>query len=239
MGDRRFLSTCVRCCGARPCVHRANVSGHRDFIVFEPSNVQYVILGHRLQGLPNVPVAVLWLLLNLSLWLLIALAYRRGPVRSLATRAFLWIPIFVVPFLPLGQLFDLPGEFGEEIGWRGYLVRRYAQQPLTAAAITMPVWALFHVPVIFFNAQRGHYIQNAMFLASIAVQAVIVQAIYLRSHSVWPCTFFHLSWNVWNPLFLGDVYAWSPGFFSGQFWVFNGEGPFGLLLNGAVALWML
>jgi hypothetical protein len=110
MGDRRFLSTCVRCCGARPCVHRANVSGHHDFIVFEPSNVQYVILGHRLQGLPNVPVAVLWLLLNLSLWLPIALVYRRGPVRSLATRALLWIPIFVVPFLPLGQLFDLPGE---------------------------------------------------------------------------------------------------------------------------------
>jgi hypothetical protein len=103
----------------------------------------------------------------------------------------------------------------------------------------MPVWALFHVPVIFFNSQRGHYIQNAMFLASIAVQAVVVQSIYLRSHSVWPCAFFHLSWNVWNPLFLGDVYGWGPGFFSGQFWVFNGEGPFGLLLNGTVALWML
>src|SRR5262249_40059868 len=55
------------------------ISGHHDFIVFEPSNVQYVILGHRFQGLPNLLVAVLWLLLNLSLWLLIALVYRRGP----------------------------------------------------------------------------------------------------------------------------------------------------------------
>jgi len=215
------------------------ISGHHDFIVFEPNNVQYVILGRRLQGLPNVPVGALWMLLNLFLWLLIALAYRRGAVRSLSIRALLWIPIFVVPFLPLGRLFDLPGELGEEIGWRGYLVRRYAQQPLTAAAITMPVWALFHVPVIFFNAQRGHYLQNAMFLASIAVQAVIVQAIYLRSSSVWPCAVFHLSWNIWNPVVLGNVYGGAPGFFSGQFWVFNGEGPFGLLLNGAVAMWLL
>jgi membrane protease YdiL (CAAX protease family) len=215
------------------------IIGHRDFIVFEPNNVQNVILGHRFEGLPNVPAIALWLLLNFFLWLLIALAYRRGAVGSLRTRAFLWFPIFVVPFVPFGQLFDLPGELGEEIGWRGYLVRRYAKQPLTAAAITMPVWALFHVPVIFFTAQRGHYVQNAAFLASIAVQAVIVQAIYLRSHSVWPCAVFHLSWNAWNPTFLGDVYAWGPGFFSGQFWVFNGEGPFGLLLNGAVALWLL
>lgn len=214
-------------------------SGHRDFIVFDPTNVQNIILGHRFQGLTNVPAIALWLLLNLFLWLLIALAYRRGAVRSLGIRALLWLPIFVVPFVPFGQPFDLPGELGEEIGWRGYLVRRYAQQPLTAAVITMPVWALFHVPVIFFHAQRGHYEQNAAFLASIAVQAVIVQAIYLRSYSVWPCAVFHLSWNVWNPMFLGDVYAWSPGFFSGQFWVFNGEGPFGLLLNGAVALWLL
>jgi hypothetical protein len=215
------------------------IGDHREFIVFEPSNVQNVILGHRFQGLPNAPAMALWLLLNLFLWLLIALAYRRGRIYSLTTRALLWLPIFVVPFVPFGQPFDLPGELGEEIGWRGYLVRRYAQQPLTAAAITMPVWALFHVPVIFFSAQRGQYLQNAAFLASIAVQAVIVQAIYLRSHSVWPCAVFHLSWNTWNPIFLGDVYAWSPGFFSGQFWIFNGEGPFGLLLNGAVALWLL
>jgi hypothetical protein len=48
-----------------------------------------------------------------------------------------------------------------------------------------------------------------------------------------------LAWNTCNELVLGDVYAWAPGLFSGQFWVFNGEGPFGLLLNGVVALWLL
>jgi hypothetical protein len=92
---------------------------------------------------------------------------------------------------------------------------------------------------VFFDAQRGHYLQNAAFLGSIAVQAVVVQAIYLRSGSVWPCAVFHLSWNTWNETILGDVYAGAPGLLSGQFWVFNGEGPVGLLLNGAVALWLL
>jgi len=214
------------------------IAGH-EFIVFEPGNAQNVILGHRLTGLSNVPAMALWLVLTFFLWLLIAFAYRGRALQSAVTRAILWTSIFVVPFLPFGQVFDLPGELGEEIGWRGYLVRRYAQRPLTAAAITMPVWALFHVPVIFFSAQRGHYLQNAAFLASIGVQAVIVQAIYLRSRSVWPCAVFHLSWNVWNPLFLGDVYGWAPGLFNGRFWIFNGEGPFGLLLNGCVALWLL
>jgi membrane protease YdiL (CAAX protease family) len=144
-----------------------------------------------------------------------------------------------VPFLLRGGYPDLPGELGEEIGWRGYLVRRYRARPLTAAAITMPVWTLFHLPVVFFPAQRGHYLQNAAFLASIAVQAAPIQALFLWSRSVWPCAVFHLAWNTCNELVLGDVYAWAPGLFSGQFWVFNGEGPFGLLLNGVVALCLL
>jgi len=49
----------------------------------------------------------------------------------------------------------------------------------------------------------------------------------------------HLSWNTWNEAILGDVYGWKPGLFGGEFWVFNGEGPFGLLVNGTIAAWLL
>jgi hypothetical protein len=46
-----------------------------------------------------------------------------------------------------------------------------------------------------------------------------------RYRSVWPCALFHLSWNVFNPMLLGDVYAGHPGLF-------------GLLLHGLLAVWL-
>jgi hypothetical protein len=217
------------------------LSGRPDFIVFAPANVTTLLLGRLLQSWSAVGALLGELLLTLLLWFGIAAAYHRGLVNRLTggRRFILWLPVFCVPFMLRRGYPDLPGELGEEIGWRGYLVRRYRTRPLTAAALTMGAWALFHLPVVFFPAQRAHYIQNAAFLASIAVQATVPQALYLWSRSVWPCAVFHLSWNTWNELVLGDVYGWAPGLFSGQFWVFNGEGPFGLLLNGVVAFWLL
>jgi hypothetical protein len=217
------------------------LSGRSEFIVFNPANVTSPLLGRSLQGVSAAGALLGELLLTLLLWLLIASAYKRGLADRLTGgwRFILWLPVLCVPFMLRRGTPDLPGELGEEIGWRGYLVRRYRPRPLTAAALTMTAWALFHLPVVFFPAQRAHYVQNAAFLASIAVQATIPQALYLWSRSVWPCAVFHLSWNTWNELVLGDVYGWAPGLFSGQFWIFNGEGPFGLLLNGAVALWLL
>src|SRR5262249_4207267 len=58
------------------------ISGHQDFIVFDSNNVQNVVLGHRFQGLSNVPVLVFLLLVSFLLWRLIALAYRRWAIRS-------------------------------------------------------------------------------------------------------------------------------------------------------------
>jgi hypothetical protein len=43
------------------------------------------------------------------------------------------------------------------------------------------------------------------------------------------------TWNLWNPLWLGDVYQGEPGFFGGSVWFFNGEGVCGAIVNGAVS----
>ena len=228
------------------------VTGRGDFIFFQPENVQASFFGLKSQGLAALPLIAANLFITVLLWLMIALAYRwqwpervqqalPAPLRWLhhGLRALLWLPVFFIPFVARGRLFDLPGELGEEVGWRGFLVRRWMARPLVAAAITMPVWAAFHLPVPFFDAQRGHHLQNITFLASIAVFAATMQAVYMWSGSVWPCALLHLSWNTWNETILGDVYGWEPGLFGGHFWVFNGEGPFGLLINGAIALWLL
>jgi len=144
-------------------------------------------------------------------WLLVAVAYRQAwPDRLKAAlpqgwswlhhafRGLLFVPTFLTHTF-------LPGNLGEEVGWRGYLVRRWAGRPLVAAAITIPVWAGFHLPVIFSSAQKGHPALNAIFLLSIAAAAAPFAAFYLWGRSVWPCAVLHFSWYMWNPLLLGDV----------------------------------
>jgi len=208
-----------------------------DFIIFQPELLK---IG-PLHGLQVLPAFVLITLVMLLPWLLVAGAYRwNWPDRIKAKlpekwrwlhhgfRAALWIPTFFIH--------GVPGELGEELGWRGHLVRRWQERPITAALITMPVWAAFHLPVIFSSTQRGHGLQNVTFLLAIAMAAVVFAAFYVWTRSVWPCAVLHLSWNLWNPVLLGDVYRGHPGLFGGKVWIFNGEGVFGLLLEGIVAI---
>lgn len=227
-------------------------TGRRDFIHFQPENLSIQFVGLNLTGLSALAGVAGLLISAVLLWLAIAFAYRRRwpdrfkqslPARLRwlhhGFRAFIWLPVFFIPNGLGGKLFSLPGELGEEIGWRGYLVRRWAARPVASAAITAFAWSMFHLPVPFFEGQRGHYFQNVAFLGSLAAFAVTFQAFYLWSRSVWPCAVLHLSWNMCNEAILGDVYGWQPGLFGGQFWVFNGEGFFGLLINGVVALWLI
>ena len=197
------------------------------------------------QGIPALGLAaVVWIVLLLP-WLLAAAAYRaQWPERLQAVLppSWAWLHhafravLFLPTFLTHGPL---PGDLGEELGWRGYLVRRWANRPLVAVAITMPVWASFHLPVVFSSAQKGHPLLNGVFLLSIAAAAVPFAALYLWGRSVWPCAVLHLSWNLWNPLVLGNVYTGQAGLFGGQVRIFNGEALFGLIFNSILALWLI
>lgn len=226
------------------------VTSDESFIRFQPQAVQ---TGGWL-GMPRAPgLSFLWVrvlrnLWALAPWLLVAVIYRLGWPERIAAR----LPAAIRPLHhalrallgafvvysypgPLGP----PGAIGEELGWRGTLVRRYADRPLLAIAITAPVWAAFHLPVVFAPGQAGHGLQNLVFLLSIAAAAGPFAALYLWSRSVWPCVVLHFTWNTWNPFFLGDVYGGGAGVFGGAVWAFNGEGLFGLFINGGVTLWLV
>ncbi len=41
------------------------------------------------------------------------------------------------------------GDFGEELGWRGYLLRRWEDRPHAAVWISSSGWGLFHLPWLF------------------------------------------------------------------------------------------
>lgn len=219
------------------------LAGHPDFIVFQPQALSMhlsktrAVEGYAVLG----AFAAIWLIFLLP-WLFTAWAYRwhwADKLKAALPPKLAWLhhPFRVLLFVPTFLTHGIfPGELGEEMGWRGYLVRRWVDRPLVAAAITMPVWASFHIPVIFSTAQKGHPVLNAVFLLSIAVAAVPFAAVYRWGRSVWPCAVLHFSWNIWNPVLLGDVYTGHPGLFGGQTRIFNGEALFGLIFNGIIAL---
>lgn len=219
------------------------VSGQTGFIRFQPQALSVHLSRTRILHGPVVLLflGTAWILFLLP-WLLVAAAYRLSwPDRLKAALPDRWrwlhhpfrLLLFVPTFLVHGIF---PGELGEELGWRGYLVRRWVDRPLVAVAITVPVWAAFHLPLIFSSTQKGHPVLNAVFLLAIAAAAVPFAAFYRWGRSVWPCAVLHFSWNLWNPILLGDVYLGRPGLFGGQVRIFNGEALFGLIFNGLIAL---
>lgn len=133
--------------------------------------------------------------------------------------------------------------YGEELGWRGYLLPELTERvgPVAATALVGVVWALYHAPALYFGAQATG-LGDPVVVAAIQMGAVFTVAAFpaaysyfLSDGSVIPPLVFHLTWNVLNPWVLGNVYTNVEGFVAGQVILVSGEGLLGLLL-GTVAL---
>ena len=133
--------------------------------------------------------------------------------------------------------------YGEELGWRGYLLPELTERvgPLAATALVGVVWALYHLPALYFGAQATG-LGDPVTVAAIQMGAVFTVAAFpaaysyfLSDGSVIPPLVLHLTWNVLNPWVLGNVYTNVEGFVAGQVILVSGEGLLGLLL-GTVAL---
>ncbi|MCY4732742.1 CPBP family intramembrane metalloprotease [Natronomonas gomsonensis] len=132
--------------------------------------------------------------------------------------------------------------YGEEFGWRGYLLPELTARwgRIRATAAVGVVWALFHSAFLY---RAGVAIGVETPLLVTMVQAVAVftasfpysYAYYLTDASVFPVIVLHLIWNILNPWVLGDIYANVEGLVAGQIFVVNGEGLVGVVL-GLIAL---
>ncbi len=95
---------------------------------------------------------------------------------------------FVIPF---NMIFT----FGEEFGWRGYLLPRLS--PLggvQAAIITGVVWGLWHAPLIVLNGYNypGHpRLGIGMMVIFTTALSMIFAWLRFRSGSIWPSTLAH------------------------------------------------
>lgn len=194
------------------------------------------MFGVEASGVTLAALRIVRTLLVMLPWLVLALAYRHrlperlGPAHH-AVRVGLWAAVFW--FNP-GPWWLPPGNIGEELGWRGWLVRVWRDRPLIALALSAAAWAAFHAPVVVLMEPLHSFVPAASFLLSIAAAAAALQALYLWSGSVWPPIIAHFAWNAWNPYILGNQYGGGPSVFGGEVWLINGEGLLGLVVNLAI-----
>jgi membrane protease YdiL (CAAX protease family) len=96
---------------------------------------------------------------------------------------------------------SLPGAFGEELGWRGFLFPELQRVTsfTTASLIGGLVWALYHLPLILFsdyNSAAPRAFVVVIFFISIIARSFLHNWFRARSGSVWPNVILHASHNI-------------------------------------------
>jgi hypothetical protein len=88
------------------------------------------------------------------------------------------------------------GPFGEEFGWRGYLLPRFVKTlpALQAVLLVGAIWALWHWPLLYqgFIAAPGR--ELASISAGITYMSLVIGMVYLRSNSLLLAMLMH--WEI-------------------------------------------
>lgn len=102
--------------------------------------------------------------------------------------------------LTVGTLISCLSAFGEEVGWRGYMVPRLVQAGVARADVVSGViWSVWHVPLILWGGYAvGEYplLSALLFVATVVPAALFYFRWRMTSGSVWPAVIAHGSWNV-------------------------------------------
>ncbi|NLA65028.1 MAG: CPBP family intramembrane metalloprotease [Leucobacter sp.] len=132
-----------------------------------------------------------------------------GSEEAAATAAAAMPPLWLLVSLqllmiPFGALFNSIFAFGEEIGWRGWLLP--ALRPLglwPALLVSGLVWGLWHSPVILlgYNFGRTDLSGVAIMTVGCIFWGVLFGWVRLRSGSVWPAVIGHGALNASAGLF--------------------------------------
>ena len=105
--------------------------------------------------------------------------------------------------------------FGEEIGWRGYLLPRLMRLGTRPALLLSGfMQALWHLPFILFTAfyhgEGNVWLIVALFVSTMTVAGVLFGYLRLASGSTWPAIIAHSIFNSYWTLFGAFTVAASP-----------------------------
>jgi membrane protease YdiL (CAAX protease family) len=112
-------------------------------------------------------------------------------------------PVQIIVFaqlamIPVGGLFNSLFAFGEELGWRGWLLP--ALRPLgtwPALILSGVIWGAWHSPIILlgYNFGRTDFTGVLFMIGGCVAWGVLLGWLRLRSASVWPAVIAHGSLN--------------------------------------------
>ncbi|WP_144795778.1 CPBP family intramembrane glutamic endopeptidase [Microbacterium paludicola] len=151
-------------------------------------------------------------------WVTLDLTNFSGFAEVLAASAPAGAPLPPVGLMIAAQLVLIPVAavtvnavvaFGEELGWRGFLVPALRRLGTWAALlISGAIWGLWHAPVILLGYNFGRYDITGVLLmtAGCIAWGVLLGWLRLRSASVWPAVFAHGMMNATGAL-VGLLYA--------------------------------
>ncbi|OZB85610.1 CPBP family intramembrane glutamic endopeptidase [Microbacterium sp. 13-71-7] len=147
-------------------------------------------------------------------WLKVDLAGFSGFTELLAARTPAGTPLPPVGVVIAAQAMSIPvaattvnalAAFGEELGWRGFLVpalRRYGTW--ASLLISGVIWGLWHAPIILLGYDFGRTDLSGVLLmiGGCVVWGVLLGWLRLRSGSMWPAVFAHGALNASAGLYL-------------------------------------
>ncbi|MFC1522948.1 lysostaphin resistance A-like protein [Elusimicrobiota bacterium] len=149
-----------------------------------------------------------------------------------------------VPSLTL-FLVGVAAVFGEEYGWRGYLLPEITRSrgPLIATVIVGIVWALWHGPLVF-GLSKLMRVRHPWHVCLVQMGSVFMLSfpfayMYYMTQSIIAPMIFHYMWNRYNLRVLGNIYHNKPGIIEGNVLLINGEGALGMLLGLGFMLWFV
>jgi len=120
-----------------------------------------------------------------------------------------------VPTFLYAVVFSCFAAAGEEFGWRGFLVPELArfQSFTTLALLSGAIWAVWHLPLMFFGNYHGAgpiWYSLVMFIPAVMGAGLILAWLRLASGSVWVAVLFHGFWNYFIQVFYPDLTVTTP-----------------------------